>query len=73
MESNTIKKFFAKPGLCTQAELDITKKFLEDYKGFRDVYRSATFTDPTNLTLESNLETMDWYQNNPTVGKSNDQ
>lgn len=65
----SIEKYFKSPGLCTVEECQEAKKFLEEYKIYRDKYRGLVGYDPLGFTLESNIDKADWYidfhTNNP--------
>lgn len=58
-----LKKFFNTPGLMSLEELDKAKEFLLKYQEIRDIYLSASGSDPIGLTIESHLEKIDWYIN----------
>lgn len=61
IKSELLKKFKQKPGLMTTVEHCLVKDFLEGYQKIRDAYREAFGVDPIGLTLESNIESSDWY------------
>lgn len=50
------------PGLATLEQLQQVKAFLLEYQKMRDIYRAAFVVDPVGLTLESNLDQVNWYE-----------
>ena len=64
-----IEKFFgtpgrknAGPGHCSEKEIADVKKYLADYIAIRDIYVKAMDHEPVGLTLESNMDTIAWYE-----------
>lgn len=58
----TLTTFAQTPGLATQEQIQQIKEFLLEYKNMRDMYRAAFNFDPVGFTLESNLDTVHWYE-----------
>lgn len=62
IDKNVLKKYADSPGLCSLSETKNVEEFIKEYMQYRDLYRSAFGIDPTMLTLESNLDTVEWYK-----------
>lgn len=56
-----LRRFKTAPGQMTTQEVYIVKEFLLDYKEIRDMYKQGFGIDPNGLTIESNIESADWY------------
>ena len=59
--SELLNKFQTAAGLLTHDELNQIKKFIMAYKTYRDIYRTGFNHEPLGLTLESQLDKIDWY------------
>lgn len=61
--TEAIKKFFRTPGKCSLEEVEQTEEFILNYKKYRNTYRQCVGSTPHGLTLESLLDSINWYKN----------
>ena len=61
IDKEILEKFFDRPGLCSLNELEEVRVFLERFKLYRDRYIDAVGYLPQGLTLEGNLDQVNWY------------
>jgi len=63
----TLKKYNDVPGKCTKVEIESVKDFFNTYIEIRDIYKEVFGHDPMGLTLESQLDHLEYYDNKGTI------
>ena len=50
------------PGLCSKEEIDVVNDWLKSFNHQLIAYKRA-FGEPSGLSVEARIETLEWYQN----------
>ena len=57
-----LSEFQESPGTITTEKLSKVKAFFVEYIEYRDAYKEVFVVDPLGLTLESKLDSVEWYE-----------
>ena len=57
-----LTKYNKAPGYCSEVEIGIVDEFLDEYRKYRDVYKRVFGHEPIGLTIESQMDKVDWYK-----------